>query len=280
VLFGAMTVALRFGLPSGGDAELAALVMTCVAALVAGIATALESGSHPLSHPRELGLFALAGLIAPGASQVFFTRAVRDAGPSRASVVVGSAPLFAVAIAIPVLGEPVKLPLLAGAVLIVLAGVVLASEPTRPTHFRLAGIGFALVCTLLFSTRDNLVRHLAGDARTGSVGAATVALAVAALAMVVYALLVRRRGLAPALRNVPLLPLILAGLFFGLSYVSLFEAYYRAPVSVVSPLVATESLWGVLFSAFLLGSSEVVGVRLVCGAVLVVAGGVLIGVFR
>jgi drug/metabolite transporter (DMT)-like permease len=275
-----MTVALRFGLPSGGDAELAALVMTCVAALVAGIATTLERGSHPLSHPRELGLFALAGLIAPGASQVFFTRAVRDAGPSRASVVVGSAPLFAVAIAIPLLGEPVKLPLLAGALLIVLAGIALASEPSRPAHFRRAGIGFALVCTLLFSTRDNLVRHLADGARTGSVGAATVALAVAAFAMVVYALLVRRRGLAAALRNLPLLPLGLAGLCFGLSYVCLFEAYYRARVSVVSPLVATESLWGVLFSALLLGTSEVVGVRLVCGAALVVAGGVLIGVFR
>jgi drug/metabolite transporter (DMT)-like permease len=278
-----MTVALRFGLPSGGDAELAALVTTCVAALVAATATGIEAASgtsHPLAHPRELGLFALAGLIAPGASQVFFTRAVRDAGPSRASVVVGSAPLFAVAIAIPVLGEPVKAPLLAGAFLIVLAGVVLASEPSRPAHFRLVGIGFALACTLLFSTRDNLVRHLAGDARTGSVAAATAALGVAAAAMIAYALAVRRQRLPAAVQALPLRPLGLAGLCFGLSYVCLFEAYYRARVSVVSPLVATESLWGVLFSALFLGSSEVVGVRLFCGAVLVVTGGVLIGVFR
>jgi hypothetical protein len=87
-----MTVALRFGLPSGGDAELAALVMTCAAAGVAAVAAVVEPGAHTVGDADDLALFAFAGLIAPGASQVFFTRAVRDAGPSRASVVVGSAP--------------------------------------------------------------------------------------------------------------------------------------------------------------------------------------------
>ncbi len=71
-----------------------------------------------------------------------------------------------------------------------------------------------------------------------------------------------------------------AGVLFGLSYVCLFEAYYRGLVTVVSPLVATESLWGVALAAIVLGRSERVGPRLVAGAALVVAGGVLIGVFR
>ena len=71
-----------------------------------------------------------------------------------------------------------------------------------------------------------------------------------------------------------------AGLLFGLSYICLFEAYYRGRVTVVSPLVATESLWGVGLSALLLRRYELVGPRLLGGAVLVVAGGVLIGVFR
>ena len=65
-----------------------------------------------------------------------------------------------------------------------------------------------------------------------------------------------------------------------LSYLCLFEAYYRGLVTVVSPLVATESLWGVTIAAFVLGRSERIGPRLVVGALLVVAGGVLIGVYR
>jgi hypothetical protein len=48
----------------------------------------------------------------------------------------------------------------------------------------------------------------------------------------------------------------------------------------VSPLVATESLWGVGLSALLLGRSELVGRWLAAGAALVVTGGALIGLFR
>jgi hypothetical protein len=51
-------------------------------------------------------------------------------------------------------------------------------------------------------------------------------------------------------------------------------------VTVVSPLVATESLWGVTLSALLLRRSELVGPRVALGACLVVAGGALIGVYR
>jgi drug/metabolite transporter (DMT)-like permease len=73
---------------------------------------------------------------------------------------------------------------------------------------------------------------------------------------------------------------LLPGIFFGLSYVCLFEAFYRGPVTVVSPLVATESLWGVGLSALFFHRVEVIGARLVVGAAFIVAGGVLIGVFR
>ncbi|MFZ1881058.1 MAG: EamA family transporter, partial [Gaiellaceae bacterium] len=71
-----------------------------------------------------------------------------------------------------------------------------------------------------------------------------------------------------------------AGVLFGLSYVCLFEAYFRGRVSVVSPLVATESLWGVGLSALLIRHTEGMGRRLAIGALLVVAGGALIGATR
>ena len=71
-----------------------------------------------------------------------------------------------------------------------------------------------------------------------------------------------------------------AALCYGLSYVLLFEAFFRGRVSVVSPIVATESLWGVTLSWLVLRQSERVGLRLFAGAAFVVAGGVLIGVYR
>ena len=70
-----------------------------------------------------------------------------------------------------------------------------------------------------------------------------------------------------------------AGLLFGCSYLAIFEAYFRGRVSIVSPLIATETLWGVGLSALLL-HQERVGRWLAVGALLVVAGGVLIGLGR
>ena len=75
-------------------------------------------------------------------------------------------------------------------------------------------------------------------------------------------------------------PFVVPGVCFGLSYVALFAAFHEGRVSVVSPLVATESLWGGALSVLLRRRSELVGRQLVLGAVLIVAGGALIGAFR
>ena len=75
-----------------------------------------------------------------------------------------------------------------------------------------------------------------------------------------YLLATRRRLPSSGLRT-----FVPAGFCFGLSYICLFEAYYRGRVTVVSPLVATESLWGVGLSALLLRQHELVGRRLVGG---------------
>jgi DME family drug/metabolite transporter len=280
-LFGAMTVALRSGFRAGGapDAELGALVTTAAAAVVAGVAALLDRESAPLTL-RDAAFFALAGLIAPGASQLLFTRAVRDAGPSRTSVVVGTAPLFAAAMAIAFLDEPVEAPLVIGGLLVVAAGLILVNEPDRPEHVRLSGIAIAFGATLLFTSRDNLVRWYSGETASGSIRGAAIAIGAGALGTLVFILATRGGSLRKDARRLAWRPFAVAGLFFGLSYVCLFAAYYRARVTVVSPLVATESLWGVTLSALLFRRTELVGTRLAGAAVLVVAGGTLISVFR
>ncbi|MGE5272419.1 MAG: EamA family transporter, partial [Verrucomicrobiota bacterium] len=73
---------------------------------------------------------------------------------------------------------------------------------------------------------------------------------------------------------------VLPGVLWGASYAFLFEAFYRSPVTIVSPLVATESLFAVVLAVLLLRRTELVGRHLVVGAALVVAGGALIGAFR
>jgi drug/metabolite transporter (DMT)-like permease len=266
-LFGAMTVAVRLGFGREDDAALATLATVAVALAVAAL-VAVAAGPHDLV---DAWPYALAGLLAPGTSQLLFTFAIRSVGASRTSVVVGAAPLVAVAIAFVLLGEPVSAPLVIGAIAIVGGGVALVAE-RRPEHLRAVGLVLAALCTVFFAARDNLVRHLSGTSMVPPSVAASATLVTGALVAAAYARrLPSRRALsvfAPA------------GVCFGLSYVCLFEAYYRGRVSVVSPLVATETLWGVGLSALLLRRSELVGRRLLAGAALMVAGGVLIGIYR
>jgi transporter family protein len=269
-LFGAMTVAIRLALRRGARAEAGALATVLTAVAVTLPFAFAQGGAVAGVWP-----FLLAGLLGPGLSQLFFTLAVREAGPSRTSVVVGTAPLFSVVIAVVLLGEPLQAALVAGAILIVAGGALLVSERRRPEHVRVIGLVLALGATIVFATRDNLVRWLAVDTDVSPGAAATATLTAGAGVIASYLLLTR----APIGRR-SVSAFVPAGVLFGLSYVCLFEAYYRGPVTVVSPLVATESLWGVALSALVLARSERVGVRLAAGACLVVAGGVLIGVFR
>jgi drug/metabolite transporter (DMT)-like permease len=274
-LFGAMSVGLRMGLNRHPDVELATVATVIGALAVAIVAMVAETPARSV-HAPPAWPFLLAGLMQPGIGQLFVTLAIREAGASRASVVLGSAPLASVTIALILLGEPFKWPLIVGAVLIVGGGVELARERGRPAHVRRRGYTFAFAATILFSARDNLTRWLAGttDVPPGTAAAAALA---GGLLLILVVLGPRVRG---RLALKPMLPFLGVGLVFGLSYVSLFEAYYRGRVTVVSPLVATETLWGVGLSALLLRQSELVGRRLLVGAALIVAGGALIGVFR
>jgi drug/metabolite transporter (DMT)-like permease len=275
ILFGGMSVGLRMGLTRHSDADLATLC-TVGAALVVGLVAAAAEAPARGVHAGAAWPFVLAGLLSPGAAQIFVTLAISEAGASRSSVVLGAAPLVSVTIALVFLGEPLSVPLIVGAVLIVAGGLELARERGRPAHVRRIGLLFAFIATVLFSIRDNLVRWLSGDTTVPPAAAAAAALLGGFLLLAV--LLVPRLRARPTLQQA--LPFLGVGVLFGLSYVSLFEAFYRGRVTVVSPLIATESLWGVFLSIVFIRHVELVGRRLVLGALLVVAGGVLIGVFR
>jgi len=275
VCFGLMPVLVRFAFAAfaaSAPAVLGTLVMQASAFVLVALA-ALAQGGVTLDGILP---FVLAGLIAPGVSQIFITLGIRDAGSSRASVAFGMAPLFAVAIAMIFLAERPGAATLIGAVLVVAGGVALAVERDRPEHVRWIGIAFALVGALLFAIRDNLVRHVSLDTE---VPALTGAAATIAAAMALTAAVALARG---EMRAIPrgVVRWALPGAAVGVAYVAFFEALYRGKVSVVAPILGTESFFGVLFSALLLGSSERITRRLVAGAVLVVAGGVLIGIFR
>jgi drug/metabolite transporter (DMT)-like permease len=276
--FGALMVAVRHGLSRGVDPFAGAVAMAGVAAALCVVA-AIPSLVIKQPSWSDLWPFLIVGLIAPGASQLILIMAVRDAGPSRAAILIGTAPLISVAIALTILDEPFEPWLIAGTVLVVAGGALLVRERARPEHFKALGAVLALLCALLFGIRDNVARWAARDAHPPPLVATALTLTAAFAVISVYVLLARPRAartLGPAVRG--FLP---AGLVLGAAYACLLLAFDHGRVSVVAPLNATQSLWAVVFAAAVIGAKhEAIGLRLVSAGALIVAGSALIGVVR
>jgi len=274
--FGALAVAIRVALGPGIDPDAASLVTTTTACvLCVAIAAAFGQWSHVPW--RDTWPFFVAGTVAPGITQVLFTRAVGLIGPSRTTILVGTSPVLSAAIAIALLGEPVRGVLVLGTLLVVCGGTMLAWERGGPRGLLTLGAVLACAAAVLFGARDNFVRWAERGSAVPGVVAASCSLATAS---VVIAALVLSRGDGVRRARVAARPFLLSGGIYGLAYAFLLTGFDHGRVTVVAPLYGTESLWAVVFSLAVLRRAEAVGARLAAASLLVVAGGALIGGFR
>lgn len=276
--FGLLAVTVRSALARGGDPEVGAIVMGTVA-LAVDVVLAAAFGDLGKVHPGDLWPFVLIGALVPGASQILFIQSVRLAGPSRAAIMIGVAPLVSALLAIVFLGEPVQVGLVIGTVIIVAGGAFLVAERSRPKEFQAIGMAVALTCAVMFGVRDNLVRDAQTHHHPPPLLATAAALLGACLTLLVYLLVVRRRELRERLQP-SLRPFVPAGLTLGTAYAFLVEALAHGRVTVVAPLNATQSIFAVLFAAIIVGRAELIGRRTVIAGLLIVAGGALIGATR
>jgi len=274
--FGALAVTVRVALRSGIEPELGAAAASAIAFVITAL-VALSAWSSV--RPGQLWPFLLIGMLVPGASQILFVTSVRDAGASRAAILIGTAPLMSVLIALTALGEPFHAAIVVGTFLVVAGGAALTRERIRPHDFKPLGAALALACAALFAVRDNLVRLSARDHHPPPLAAAAASLLGAALLLTLYVIVFSRRGLGARAR-VALRAFAPSGVALAGGYAFLLEAFSHGRVSVVAPLNATQSLWAVAFASLALGKTEAIGSRLLIAGALVVGGGALIGVVR
>ena len=215
-------------------------------------------------------IFAVVGLFFPAAVTLLVFESNRRMGPTVASSVSSTAPLFAAFGAIAFLGEALTLPVLVGTGAIVAGVMVLSKErsggPRRWPRWVLvlpllaAGIrGLAQAATKagLAAWPNPFAAGLIGY----TVSSATVLAANHALA--------RREPLGFRRRGIPWF--VMAGVSNGLAVLAMYHALSAGKVTVVSPLVATYPLFTLVLSALCL-REEGISVRMVFGVVLTVAG--------
>ena len=271
---GAFNITMRRALARVADVDAGSAVIALAALVLVG-AMALAAGTD--AGGGGLLPFVLLGAFVPGVSQLLVGHAVRAAGASRAGVLFGMAPLFSALIAIAAFGEAMEWPLVVGTLLVVAGGVVLALEGARPADYRAYGAALAVTVAAAFGLRDNIARAVGEDLAAEPLAQTTAIMLGASVVLVVN--LLRRPSALPRFRAA-LAPYAASGVVLGLGQAALLEALDRAPVTVVAPLAGTGVLWTVALAAIFLGRSELVGRRLVIVALLVVAGGALVGSTR
>ena len=271
VLFGAFAVAQRSGLMRVPDVEAAVVISCLLAVAVALPITAVAGVAGELVRPR-IWPYAVAGLLAPGGSQLFFGYAVRAIGAARSATLIAATPLLGAIPAYLILDEPFHAALPVGAALIVLGAILLSVERVAAADFRRVGILLALCCATLIAGRDNLVRYYARGGDVSGLAAATASLAAGAFVLMCF-LVVRRSGRARAALARAWLAFVPAGVLLGLAYCANLEALTRGRVTIVSPFYGTEALWALVIAYAFLGRSERIGGR-------VLAAAALIGAFR
>jgi drug/metabolite transporter (DMT)-like permease len=274
LFLGALNITTRRGLARSQDIEAGSAIITLVAfAVVAPFAL----GSGDAFDAGELWPFLLLGAFVPGLSLLMVVHAVQATGASRAGILFGMAPLFSALFAVIAFGEPFQLALAVGTLLVVAGGVVLALEGERPADYRAYGAVLAVTVAAGFGLRDNIARAVGEDVSVDPLAQSTVVMLGGSLLLV--ANLLRKPAPFRRLRDA-FLPFVWSGVVLAVGQGALFEALDRARVTVVAPLAGTGVLWTVVLSAIFIGRSELIGKRLIVVALLVVAGGTLVGVTR
>ena len=274
LFLGALNITTRRGLARSQDIEAGSAIITLVAFVVVA---PFALGSGEAFDAGELWPFLLLGAFVPGLSLLMVVHAVRAAGASRAGILFGMAPLFSALFAVIAFGEPFQLALATGTLLVVAGGVVLALEGERPADYRAYGAVLAVTVAAGFGLRDNIARAVGEDVSVDPLAQSTVVMLGGSLLLV--ANLLRRPSPFKRLRDA-FLPYASSGVVLAIGQGALFEALDRARVTVVAPLTGTGVLWTVVLAAIFIGRSELIGRRLIVVALLVVAGGTLVGVTR
>ena len=268
VFYGLGLTLTQIGLRDVAPAAGAAISIPCSALLF--VVSAPFSISFGAADPGAALIFAGVGLMFPAAVTLLTFESNRALGPVITGSLGNLAPLFAVLLAVAILGEPLRLgQLLALAVILVGVLALTGSRSKIPGAFGAAYLLLPLIGAAMRGLDQPVVKL--GLARWPSPPAAVlIGYLMSALVAVVALRLRSGRWRPPATRRGALW-FAGVGVCNGLAVLLMYAALARGPVTIVSPLVATYPLVTVLGSA--LARHEVGNqLRVTLGTVLTVAG--------
>ena len=256
---------------------LAVSVGTVVAVILALALSRSEMWGLPL---KAFGWFAALAAMGYLLARLLNYSAISMIGAARVAPMGSVAPMFAVILAVAILGERPNLlvglgtPVIVSGLALAVTGGTPASHSGRLDSGSRLGYLLAFASSSTFGGRDVVSRHVVTDVASPLVTSA-FALAIGSAML----LILTHRDLLRGLRRVPVGYIgicALAGLSQGLASICIFQALSRAPVTVVSPIYACTPLFTLVMAHFLLQRLEAVTLLLVVGTLLSVGGVVMV----
>ncbi|MGH7848586.1 MAG: DMT family transporter [Candidatus Binatia bacterium] len=231
------------------------------------------SSLHFVKSPAML-YFLVSGCLQPLFARALFYEGITRIGVSRAGPLRGSEPFFAAAIAVIFLHERPGFAVYAGTVLIVASVWAISWGQKGQANWRFMDIAFPLGAALISAISQSLRKQGLNLLPDPFVATATVTTTSLVL-LLVFIVMTKRTRLLRMERS-SLLFFVSAAFVAMSAQILNFVAIGQGELSAMIPLLNTTPLFTVLFSALFLRAVETLSARIVLGAVLTVAGVVLI----
>lgn len=226
----------------------------------------------------ELLLFVLVGLIQPGGTRFLAYVSVEKVGVAVTAPLRATTPLFSSLLAIAVLGEELTPAVAAGTALVVCGVALLSMREEKTGAWRNVLVALPLLSAFVAGSTQ-VIRKI---------GLARIALPILGAAVttgtsfvaVALSLLVSRKWSMVRFNRASLGYFVLAGCAVTLGVASVYMSLYLSDVVIVAPLASLSPLYSLALSALFLREVEVITVRRVAAAALIVLGVVLITALR
>jgi drug/metabolite transporter, DME family len=221
-----------------------------------------------------VGYFIAGGIFAPAIGQTLGYVGMERLGVARSSPIVNTSPIFSSILAVIFLGE-VWLPQnILGTCLVIAGVIVLSSRKPVDGDWRVKDVIYPVLAALAFGISSNLRKAGLTAVSRPLLGAAVTL----GTAFVVLLLIVQLRGGRQALKwNVQSSRWMLAGALVNTAaLLSFFAALNVGQVVRVEPLVACNPLFSILWTGIFLRGIERLSGQIVAGALVTVAGTLLV----
>lgn len=221
-----------------------------------------------------IGYFIAAGIFAPGIGRTLSYVGIERIGVARSVPIVNSSPIFASIFAVFYLGELWVSQNIAGTFLVILGVIMLSTVKPTDGKWRKMDIIYPMLGAVAFGVSANLRKAGLDVLNIPVLAAAATATTAALLSLVLLRVQKGTQSFKfPWASAVWLIP---AGIFNTAATLSVFYALSFGKVVIVEPLVSANPVLTLILTAIFLRDLEALSLRVILGALLTVAGTILV----